>query len=102
MERQNRERRGWLGPVSPADAAELEEELAGMRLALNGIWRRRSLGWRTAAEIWKARPPIEVDRDELRDEVSDRAARLRKHLAGRPDAVELAGRLAIEQALIER
>jgi transposase len=102
LERQNREHRGWLWPLLPADAAELEEQLGGMRAALNGIWRRRSLGWRTAAEVWEARPPIEVDRDELRDEVSDRAARLREHLAGRPDAVELAGRLAIEQALMER
>ena len=47
--------------------------------ALNCRWRRPTLQWRTAHEMWAARPPIEDDRDELHDEVEHRTARLRVH-----------------------
>ena len=73
-----------------------------MLAALNGSWRRRLLAWRTAAEVWEGRPPMDVDREELRDDVTDRAARLREHLKDYLDGTELARRLAIEQALEER
>jgi transposase-like protein len=103
LERQNHEHQCWLARRMPVDGNDLDDAvLAHMLEALNGGWRRRSLGWHTAAEAWEARPPIDVDRDALRDEVTDRAARLRKHLEGNPDGMELARRLAIEQALVER
>jgi transposase InsO family protein len=102
MERQNREHRAWLAPLTPEDDRELGEDLAEMCAALNGTWRRPSLAWRTALDLWRARLPVPVDRDELREEVSARAARIRAHLEEQPDAVELATRLAIEQALEER
>jgi len=103
LERQNREHQSWLERGLRANGDELDDELlARMIETLNGAWRRRSLGWRTAAEVWESRAPIEVDRDQLRNEVSDRAARLREHLANYPDGTELARRLAIEQALEER
>jgi hypothetical protein len=103
LEWQNREHQSWLEHGLLANGGELDDELlARMIETLNMSWRRRSLDWRTAAEVWQARPRIEVDRDELRDEVNDRAARLRAHLEGDPDGTELARRLAIEQALVER
>jgi transposase-like protein len=94
LERQNREHRDWLARderVSPAT-------IAAMTTALNAIWRRPTLGWRTAAEEWADRPRLLDDRKELDDDVNRRAA----HLRGKGLASDLAMRLAIEQALIER
>jgi transposase len=88
-ERQNRDHRAWLehGP-----AEELHDELLRETLAtLNTLWRRPSLGWRTPAEVWSAR-----------EEVRGRAARLRKKLQEQSYGEDLAGRLAIEQALEHR
>jgi len=96
-ERQNREHRGWLG------AAELNDELLREMIEeLNGTWRRRALAWRTSAEVWMARLTLDVDRVALREEVAYRAARLAARLSERSDALDLAGRLAIEQALEDR
>ena len=96
-ERQNREHRAWLG------AAELCDELLREMLEqLNHIWRRRALGWRTSAEAWSARRPLDVDRRALREDVARRAAHLAVKLRERKDALDLAGRLAIEQALEDR
>lgn len=92
-ERQNREHRAWLAASDVIDDAELER----MMQTLNERWPRRALAWRTAAEIWNARPPLRVDRAELHAEVVYRAARLADRCAPR-----LAGRLAIEQTLEHR
>ena len=94
LERQNREHREWLaasaGPV----------DLDTMMAALNGRWRRSTLAWHTAAELWEARPSIDVDRQALADDVNDRAARLRRRLNSAPRSQDLAWRLAVKQALV--
>jgi transposase InsO family protein len=93
LERQNREHRFWLNQDNASDP-----RLDVMITALNCLWRRPSLNWQTAHEVWMNRPPLDDDRTEFHDEVFSRAARLRcEGLA--PD---LAMRLAIEQALIKK
>lgn len=94
LERQNREHRGWL---EAADAVR-PDLLLTMKAALNDLWRRPTLDWRTAAEVWHSRPALADDRKELDDDVQQRAA----HLRERGLASDMAMRLAIEQALIER
>jgi hypothetical protein len=42
---------------------------------LNNTWRRGTLGWGTAAEVWQERRISDVDRGALREEVMDKAAR---------------------------
>ena len=66
---------------------------------LNRLWPRGSLGWATAADAWSARPPLVVDRQALREEVTDRAARIARTLDVRGQPADLAERLAIEQTL---
>jgi transposase len=102
LERQNREHRAWLEArdASPPDA--LAATCDAMRSALNERWRRPTLGWRTAAEAWQDRLPIEEDRTALRDEVHQRAARIERELQARGSYRGLAWRLAIEHALIQR
>lgn len=97
-ERQNREHQAWLA-LSPAID---DDELARMLRVLNELWPRRSLGWESAAAVWRRRRPLGIDRDALRLEVEHRAARLRERLGPRRRATKLAGRLAIEQALEDR
>jgi transposase len=99
-ERQNRDHRAWLD--EPIVDGDLQRALQRMLRALNGLWRRPTLSWRTPAQVWAARPPLDVDRAALSNEVLERAARLREKLRDRPDGNELAGRLAIEQALEDR
>ena len=49
------------------------------------------------------RPPqFEVDRAALRDEVQDRAARIRRRAEGRAAVAAMAERFAIEAALTKR
>lgn len=96
LERQNREHRAWLatsrGPV----------DLDAMMATLNGRWCRGTLGWHTARELWQARPSINVDRQALADDVNDRAAHLRRRLNAMPAPQDLAWRLAVKHALINR
>jgi transposase InsO family protein len=101
-ERQNRDHQAWLDGVPHADDAELEEAMQRMLRALNGVWRRPALGWRTPSEAWQARRTADVDRATLRDEVLERAQYLHEKLRDRSDAEELAKRLAIERALEDR
>ena len=96
LERQNREHRAWLSGWVGDDLAE---DVARMIEALNSRWRRRGLCWRTAAELWEARGPLAIDRPRLRDEVDERAERIRRHLEGQEHADDLARRLAIEHVL---
>lgn len=70
--------------------------------ALNELWPRKSLGWESAAAVWRLRRPLGIDRGELRFDVDRRAARMRERLGTRRRAARLAGRLAIEQALEDR
>lgn len=66
---------------------------------MNAAWPRRCLTWRTSEEAWQSRPGIEVDRAALREEVQDRAARIRRQAEGRAAVAAMAERLAIEAAL---
>lgn len=93
-ERQNAEHRDWCEWESTITQVELDR----MKTALNELWRRPTLGWRSAAECWATRPPLDDDRDLLHDEVEQRMQRLVAHGVEE----DLAMRLAIEQALIER
>jgi hypothetical protein len=96
LERQNREHRAWLAASN--GALDCDQMMA----ALNGLWRRSTLGWRTAEELWQARPRIHMDRQTLAAEVNHRAARLRRRLGVAPATQDLAWRLAVKQALVNR
>lgn len=99
LERQNREHRAWLAACPTRRREDIDECLAELLVGVNGIWKRRTLGWRTAAEIWQSRAPLSVDRQALREEVEDRTARLVRKLKRRRQPEDLAERLAIEQTL---
>jgi transposase-like protein len=100
-ERLNREHRAWDEELALLSPEETEQRLEQMLEAVNKHWRRRTLGWRTAYEAWSARRHLEIDRRALREEVSERAARIGRQLhRGKP--ADLAQRLAIEQALETR
>ena len=97
LERQNAEHRAWWHRRLPT-AGTSQVQLDAMKTALNESWLRPTLGWRNAAQCWNERPSLDEDRDELRDEVERRAARLRASNV----SDDLAMRLAIEQALTQR
>lgn len=102
LERQNREHRAWDDELRRLPPQDIEECLEQMLEAVNKLWRRRTLAWRSAFEAWSARAPIAVDRRALREEVSERAARIAQQLQHRGKPADLAERLAIEQALESR
>jgi len=102
LERQNREHRAWASEIAQLPVEEIEVHLEEMLVSVNEVWRRRTLHWKTASEVWAARPRLAVDRKELREEVSERAARMRRQLQHRGGPADLAERLAIEQALETR
>jgi hypothetical protein len=99
LERQNREHRAWLRAGDETGDGKLEPCLQEMLDSVNRLWRRRTLGWQTAAEAWSARPPLVVDRDALHEEVRERARAIARRLSGRGQPADLAERLAIEQTL---
>jgi len=72
--------------------------LPRMLRALNERWPKRTLGFKTAAELWDVRPTLVVDRQELRREVELNEEQLRR----RDVPVDLAQRLAIERVLTNR
>jgi len=99
LERQNREHRAWLRAGGEPDDGKLEPCLQEMLEGVNRLWRRRTLGWQTAAEAWSTRPPLTVDREALHEEVRERARAIARRLSGRGQPADLAERLAIEQTL---
>lgn len=100
-ERLNREHRAWDDELALLSLEEMQPRLEEILEAVNKLWRRRTLGWRTAYEAWSARPRLDIDRRALREEVSERAARIERQMhRGKP--ADLAERLAIEQALETR
>lgn len=101
-ERQNREHRAWADELALLPREEIESRLQEILEAVNKLWRRRTLDWKTAYEAWSARPRLEIDRRALREEVSERAARIGRELQCRGKPADLAERLAIEQALESR
>jgi len=102
LERQNREHRAWDEDLEQLEGDELEAMFRTAMHELNTLWRRRELGWQTAAEAWDHRPQLDVDRAALIDEVQHRAAAIRRHLDVRGAPADMAQRLAIEQALKAR
>ena len=99
LERQNREHRAWLNLCGDIDLQQLEAEAARMTEAWNGSLPRRSLAWSTASQAWAKRGQLVVDREAVRHEVEDRAARLQRQLEVRGGPADLAMRLAIEAML---
>lgn len=102
LERQNREHRAWEDDLASLPINEIEPRLREVVAAVNSNWRRRTLDWKTASEAWRARPRLDVDRTELRNEVHERAAHIGRQLQHRGKPADLAQRLAIEQALQTR
>jgi transposase-like protein len=102
LERQNREHRAWIGALDGAWPGPVETCLAAMLRAVNALWRRQSLHWQTAAEVWNARPPLTIDRKRFREEVHDRALRIVRTLKVRGQPADLAERIAIERTLEHR
>src|SRR5262249_35550163 len=76
LERQNREHRGWLDARHPPTPEALAAAVEPMRRALNGLWRRPTLGWRTAEQLWNERSPLIEDRSKMREETRERAQRI--------------------------
>ncbi|MBK7861608.1 MAG: hypothetical protein IPJ65_23930 [Archangiaceae bacterium] len=83
-------------------AEQLEAEAARMLNAWNSTLPRRMLSWQTAEQVWARRTALVVDRQQLREEVADRAARIQRQLDVRGEPADLAERLAIEAALTQR
>ena len=102
LERQNREHRAWDEEIARLEPEGVQACLEEVLEAVNKLWRRRTLGWGTAYELWSARKPLEIDRSALHEEVSERAARIAQQLKHRGKPADLAERLAIEQALESR
>lgn len=102
LERQNREHRAWSETLKMLYRDELGPCLDEMLEAVNGLWKRRTLGWKTATEAWNARPTINIDRHALRQEVQERTARLQRGLEHSGQPADMAERLAIEQTLERR
>ena len=103
LERQNREHRAWLNGVCPDLGLEhLTAECEQMRWAFNELVPRRTLGWKTAAAVWRTCTRPVVDRAELLDEVRERRCRLEEDEAIRGGHPGLAERIAIEAALTQR
>ncbi|HEV2272337.1 MAG TPA: hypothetical protein VGR92_23015 [Steroidobacteraceae bacterium] len=99
LERQNRDHRVLFGALMSLPSAQIPSCLREMLEAVNTLWRRRSLQWHTAAELWNARPRPLVDRVAFRQEVHEHELRLARILTHRGTTADLAGRLAIEQTL---
>ena len=100
LERQNREHRAWLAAIGNPHSESMQQLLERMLYCLNSLWPRRTLGWRTAADIWNARESISIDtRCKFEKEAHDRTQRLACSLNPRGAPADLAERLAIEQTL---
>jgi len=99
LERQNREHRAWEHTLRLLPEDGIEPCLLEMLKVVNALWRRRTLAWRTATEVWDKRPRLAIDREALREEVEERAARIRRELTIRGKPADLAERLAIERTL---
>lgn len=102
LERQNREHRAWweAGPHVPHKS--VDDVRDAMLSALNGRWPRRSLAWKTAADAWRERPALAIDRTQLQAEVRRMTARLIAGSTTKTMTRSLAQRLAIEHALQNR
>jgi len=100
-ERQNREHRGFTNHLGLVAARAVELAIPRMLHVLNAVWKRASLGWKTAQEVWMNRPAITVDRVWLGDHVDAMTERIRIELTARGESVFQARRFAIEAALTQ-
>jgi hypothetical protein len=98
-ERQNREHRAWADTLRRLSREDVDGCLAQMLEGVNELWKRRTLGWNTAAQVWSQRPRLVIDRRALREEVMERTARIARALECRGKPADLAERLAIERTL---
>lgn len=98
----NGEHDRWLGFLEPLQGGDVLSVLRKMVHVLNCTWRRRTLGWQTAWEVWDRRPELDIDRGELKQQVTDLSSRIRRRIPERKDADQLSWRLAVEQALQKR
>ncbi len=78
-------------------STDAQTDLDRIKTAINERWLRPTLGWRTAAQYWNERRPLDDERSSFLDDVRARADRLRGERVEDP----LAMRLAIEQALTQ-
>lgn len=99
LERQNREHRMWMRSVPKQSRADTEQCLGQMLEAVNTLWPRSTLRWKTAQQRWQEHQPIHIDRAALREEVQARAERIARDQRSRGVTAELAERLAIERTL---
>src|SRR5262249_55087012 len=102
LERQNREHRAWLATLPIMPYRLIQPCLQNMLESVNNLWPRCTLGFRTAAAVWNARPPLTLDRNAFREEVHERAIRIARAMTNRGLPADLAERLAIEQTLVRR
>jgi hypothetical protein len=101
-ERQNREHRAWLDALGVVDPDVLDDACGAMLDALNRSWKRPTLDWRTSHEAWLSRPDLNIDRARLRDEVAERADRIRRDSDTESATTDLTERLAIQHMLTKR
>jgi transposase InsO family protein len=102
LERQNREHRAWSAALPPISYTLLEPCLREMLESVNTLWPRCTLRWKTAAQVWNARPPLTIDREAFREEVQERETRIARAMINRGSPADLAERLAIEQTLASK
>jgi hypothetical protein len=102
LERQNREHRAYLARIGARSVAAIEAAIPRMLNVLSAVWKRASLGYKTAREVWMERRPVLVDRAALRDEVRSLAVRITRTLSLAGEPTYQADRFAIEAALTRR
>jgi hypothetical protein len=102
LERQNREHRAWLISLGLITVDELVRECALMRIAFNEALPRRSLAWKSAADIWCSRPKLNVDRLAFREEVEQHRRNIEEQKTKEWSYEGAAQRFAIEAALTQK
>jgi len=102
LERQNREHRAWLDALGRVPSPDLQAQTDVMTGVLNTLWKRRTLGWSTAEQVWNQRPELEDDRCAFAQEVEQHMASIESKSAPTTMAPIDAERFAIEAALRQR
>lgn len=102
LERQNREHRSILAAHGVPSPDALPALCDVMLRSVNELWPRRGLGWRTPRQVWDTRPRVDEDRDELREEVLERARRIAPEGGAPTRPPDFFERLALECALERR
>lgn len=99
LERQNREHQAWLLSLGLVSTDELVSQCGLMKSAFNDELPRRSLGWRTASEVWGERAALKLDRLVFREEVEQLRRKLDEENQGQWPYGDAAQRFAIEATL---